>query len=511
MLAQSSTYEPTDCQDLTPAKLAAFYRAVGGDYDTLFVETHPASIAFIYKALGCRHSLQPAAEDDDYATPSVPALKLKGFAMWQTIQLLLAPEEHVPFLQNAVSRFDITDPAQGTPFPKILPQEAFPAKPDDSMVEWYDGVSERLRREAEAEEQRGIPDARNVNRRERTSSDMTRDGSADERSDAADYFSNPLFRNREGRPAIVRHFSRKPQSSPRRFVQEQGRVVANTVRHIVSPHLWGGGGGANSSSSGGRRRSSLPDRYGDGDHDPDALYDDDSGGATPTGLHPRRATAHRPKPAVRLSSTSRFSSGSDSDSQSPGRRWQQQQQQHHHHQHQQNPSPRPRPRSYDPHRSSQDRHTPPYSGAAVNSSRPQSLRVPSEQRRPAERPVSASYGPSADPIFAARVQRRPPLAGHERRGSLPSRPTYGPTYGPTQSHSKNGGRYGPDESPGQRMEGVRIGGSYQGRSPSRERERDRVRERERNPNRDRSGLHRYVTPSMDGVGGRRYPVEAPWR
>ncbi|KAF1981930.1 hypothetical protein K402DRAFT_341399 [Aulographum hederae CBS 113979] len=198
-------FEPSHCPDLSPSQLAAFYRAVGGNYDALFVETLPSSIGFIYKSLGCMHSLQPGPEDDGYATPSVPALKSKGFITWQTIQLLLGPEEHVPFLQNAVKQFDLIDPADGKPFPKMLPKEAFPERPDQAMVEWYDSVSERLRREAEtAHIQRERTAAANA----MSDDDAASEDSPDGRSEAAQYFSNPLYRDREGRPGILRHSSR---------------------------------------------------------------------------------------------------------------------------------------------------------------------------------------------------------------------------------------------------------------------------------------------------------------
>lgn len=68
---------------------------------------------------------------------------------WQTIQLLMWPEQTVPVLQNALKQYDITDPVDGTLFPKVLPTEAFPDKPDQDMLDWYDKVSEHLKRNAE--------------------------------------------------------------------------------------------------------------------------------------------------------------------------------------------------------------------------------------------------------------------------------------------------------------------------------------------------------------------------
>ncbi|MCJ1424684.1 hypothetical protein MMC29_002572, partial [Sticta canariensis] len=139
---------PWDIQCLTPTKLAAFYRLVGGDYDSFFLETEPPSLSFIYQSLGCYHTLQPC--DDPCAPPSTPALTPQGFVRWQTVQLLLQPEAHVPFLQEAVKRFEITNPSDGGPFPRRLPKEALPSRPDLEMTEWEKDIRERLLLEVQA-------------------------------------------------------------------------------------------------------------------------------------------------------------------------------------------------------------------------------------------------------------------------------------------------------------------------------------------------------------------------
>ncbi|KAL9124587.1 MAG: hypothetical protein Q9217_006092 [Psora testacea] len=146
---------PWDTSCLTPVKLAHFYRLVGGDYDALFLNTPQTSLSFIYQSLGCFHTLQPT--QDPFAAPSVPALTPQGFVRWQTVQLLLGPEEHVPFLQEAVKRFDLTNPTDGEPFPSILPRDALPSKPDQEMSEWHDAVSEKLMLEAQASQDRNLP------------------------------------------------------------------------------------------------------------------------------------------------------------------------------------------------------------------------------------------------------------------------------------------------------------------------------------------------------------------
>ncbi|KAL1635284.1 hypothetical protein SLS58_010321 [Diplodia intermedia] len=280
---QAGHFGPTeDCADITPTQLAGFYKAVGGDYDVLFVETPAPSVAFIYKSLGCLHSLQPGREADGYTIPTIPALKRKGFITWQTIQLLLGPDEHVPFLQGAVEKFDIVDPSTGQVFPKLLPKESFPDRPDEDMLRWYESVSTRLREECEAEEQQQRTRARRPGRPgdagDRFDSDgSTDEHSADERTGAAAYFRDPLYRDRGGRPTIIRRFSRADYKarSPREFVQDRGRLVANSIsRHIWTP--WGGKADKYEK----RRKSTSP--YSE---DAAADYDDDAE-PTPTGPPP---------------------------------------------------------------------------------------------------------------------------------------------------------------------------------------------------------------------------------
>lgn len=187
MTSQRHNIAPWDTNCLTPEKLAAFYRLVGGDYDPLFLETSHASLAFIYQSLGCFYTLQP--EQDPYAAPTIPALTPQGFVRWQTVQLLLEPEEHVPFIQNAVKRFEITNPVDGLPFPTILPKEALPSLPDHEISEWHSAVSEKLMVEAQSSADRNMPP-----RPQMALSDNDLESSADSQSvagtDLAGHFSS---------------------------------------------------------------------------------------------------------------------------------------------------------------------------------------------------------------------------------------------------------------------------------------------------------------------------------
>ena len=221
---------PGDSNDLTPAQLASFYKAVGGDYDPLFVGTPPASIAFIYRSLGCRHSLQPADPDDDFATPSIPALKPKGFVTWQTIQLLLYPEEHVPFIQKAVADFDIKDPETGQFFPKLLPGQCLPRKPDEQMIAWYEAVSQRLMREAEMEGERN-----HVEKEDQSPRATGAKGRRDFTEMGSETGHRPHHRYEKSEIRSSKDKSHKPWL-PFGVVEEKGRIVASTVKHLWDYH-----------------------------------------------------------------------------------------------------------------------------------------------------------------------------------------------------------------------------------------------------------------------------------
>jgi len=134
---------------LTPAKLAAFYKAVGGDYDALFVQNEHKSISWMWQITGCQHSLNPT--DDDFAPPSIPALTPRGFCRWESLEILLGPDEHVPFLQYAVKHFNLKHPETGAPFPPNLPRTVFPQEPDPDVDRWHKHCAAQLN-EAAAKE-----------------------------------------------------------------------------------------------------------------------------------------------------------------------------------------------------------------------------------------------------------------------------------------------------------------------------------------------------------------------
>jgi hypothetical protein len=521
----------------------------------LFVDTPPSSLSFIYRSLGALHSLQPTPDDEGYGTPTIPALKQRGFVTWQTVQILLGPEEHVPFLQKAVALFDIFDPETGTMFPKILPKECFPDHPDQAMEKWYDEVAQRLKKEAEDDmsEKMGIPRVRVEvdDPVPRTSSELSGEGSADERHGAARYFEDPLYRKR---PPIARHFSKQPAftKQPKAYVEERGRLVASSVRHMLNPF---------------NRRKNMSGRHEDDYSDEDA---------TPIATAPppvsRYVSHKRPHPPRREDSLSTTDSESDSDG-PPSRH--------------RTPVLRHR-RSHDPPTSPPD-YFPKY-----HEERRYSHEAPPDDRSLKPDPLAPVFGPSRSPMFATHVAQ---LQAHnyyaDRRPAMPARGSYRTSGSPHVRHvaiprveaelpyvreheapyprerererdrdrdrdrdrgrddSRSHHRRRSEERPKERDRDRDREGRERSESGRTTRSHDRVKdewdERERGDKsrdrdrgdrdrgdrdrgdrdrgdrdrgdrdrgdreRARDRTHRYVSAAQDGVGGRRYPpVEQPWR
>ncbi|PHH82628.1 hypothetical protein CDD82_5354 [Ophiocordyceps australis] len=102
-----------------------------------------SSISLIWQVTGCQHTLQPTP--DDFAPPSVPALTFRGFSRWESLEILLGPEEHVPFLQHAARNWGLKHPDTGAPFPAELPSSVFPREADAEVDRWHKACADKLR------------------------------------------------------------------------------------------------------------------------------------------------------------------------------------------------------------------------------------------------------------------------------------------------------------------------------------------------------------------------------
>lgn len=105
------------------------------------------SISWMWQVTGCQHSLQPQP-DNDFAPPCIPALTPRGFSRWEALEILLGPEEHVPFLQYAVRNWRLRHPETGEPFPEELPKDLFPLQADPDVDRWHQTCGEKLREDA---------------------------------------------------------------------------------------------------------------------------------------------------------------------------------------------------------------------------------------------------------------------------------------------------------------------------------------------------------------------------
>lgn len=117
-------------------------------FTELFVNAPHESISYIWQVFGCQHTLQPTG--NDFEPPSIPALTLKGFVRWESIQILLAPEEHVPFVLHAVQNWHLKNPDTAELFPPDLSPTAFPSEPDPEITAWHAACGDRLKKEADA-------------------------------------------------------------------------------------------------------------------------------------------------------------------------------------------------------------------------------------------------------------------------------------------------------------------------------------------------------------------------
>ncbi|RMD40117.1 hypothetical protein DV735_g5013, partial [Chaetothyriales sp. CBS 134920] len=135
-------FPPGNDGELTPERLATFYHHTGGGYEDLFANTKHHGLSYIYRTLGCRHSLQPT--QSDYETPSIPCLTDEGFARFQEVQVLLCPDEARRTLQKAVELYDVPQPDGSGFFPKHIPSECFPTRPDQEFERWYNDVRDGI-------------------------------------------------------------------------------------------------------------------------------------------------------------------------------------------------------------------------------------------------------------------------------------------------------------------------------------------------------------------------------
>ena len=104
------------------------------------------ALSYVWQVTGVQHALLPT--ENDFAAPSIPALTLRGFSRWESLEILLGPEEHVPFLQHAVKHWRLKHPDSGELFSPDLPRDVFPEHADPVVDKWHKSCAEQLRKQA---------------------------------------------------------------------------------------------------------------------------------------------------------------------------------------------------------------------------------------------------------------------------------------------------------------------------------------------------------------------------
>lgn len=99
-------------------------------------------------------------QDNDFSPPTIPALTVRGFIRWESLQILLGPEEHVPFIQFAVRHWDLRHPTTGQQFPPDLPASVFPKECDPAIDKWHRDCAKSLREKANSSEEDSQPEPR---------------------------------------------------------------------------------------------------------------------------------------------------------------------------------------------------------------------------------------------------------------------------------------------------------------------------------------------------------------
>jgi hypothetical protein len=201
----------------------------------LFVDVPYPSISYIYQSIGCSHALQPTK--DDFAAPSIPTLTIRGFVRWESIETLLGPQEHVPFLQAAVRNFGLKNPETGESFPVDLPDESLPNVPDEDIMRWHKLCADKLRQQATPDTddpklRPALPPRHYTRTRESHLRNRSTPGrSPRDHEDGADYFnSKPLANGGISlRPQTSRETSYRTHLSPNDDLGRHSRTRRRSV------------------------------------------------------------------------------------------------------------------------------------------------------------------------------------------------------------------------------------------------------------------------------------------
>lgn len=300
------------------------------------------------------------------------------------------------------------------------------------MVAWYEGVSERLRREAEDEERQREIEAEQAEVRRlqyRKRDDVNDDESVDSRKSALAYFRDPLYRQ-DGRPTIVRRNSgKRPMLSPRRSsmkdkAKEGATTVGHVIRNIGSPHLWDGRGSSKNDSRDRsrdrRRRSSLPENRSRHSSEPQTGQESRTSSYTSSHSQHRRDRSGQPTPRQDVSGPEEGWNADDEDTPINSRSESHSRQRHY----PDDDQTLRHSRSAEPTPSQKEITDYFYNFEDASNSRSSSKNVTPNG-------VGPSFGPSASPLFASHIAKQP-------QPQMPRQPHPQADYGPSRSSRHSG-------------------------------------------------------------------------
>lgn len=208
-------------------RLANFYRTCGGDFDELFKNTGEHGVSFLYRTLGCYHSLQPTL--NAFKAPSIPCLTDDGFVRWQTLQLLLCPDEHANLLQRAVEIYDVPRVSRGGFFPKRIPRECFPPRPDVDMEKWHRFVTSQINQESHIRRLKFSP-----YQSPQPDVGKSPDGYF-ERRGPSNLTSKPIGRDAPGSDSRTSDPRRKTSSDEEKLARQEAARRRSSVPDVLSP------------------------------------------------------------------------------------------------------------------------------------------------------------------------------------------------------------------------------------------------------------------------------------
>ncbi|KAI5788209.1 hypothetical protein FPQ18DRAFT_55318 [Pyronema domesticum] len=132
--------QPKDTYVVTIGKLVDFYAQFAVqqepvDWTTFFHGRSPKTLSDMFLDMNIEHHLIQSRHG---MAPTEPAMTVAGFENWMMTLLMTDPSREHERLCKIISQCTLYDRARACEFPKLLPRECFPTKPDHQIVAGWD-------------------------------------------------------------------------------------------------------------------------------------------------------------------------------------------------------------------------------------------------------------------------------------------------------------------------------------------------------------------------------------